>query len=96
MTTIRIPTPLRAYTGGLKEVEVEGDTAGSVLEALAQLHPNIKPHLFDELGELRSYVNLFVNDEDIRNLQSHMTPITENDRLMIIPSIAGGLNLETQ
>jgi molybdopterin converting factor small subunit len=90
MTTIRIPTPLRAYTGGLKEVEVEGDTVGSVLEALAHLHPSVKPHLFDDLGTLRSYVNLFVNDEDIRNLQGHETPITESDRLMIIPSIAGG------
>jgi molybdopterin converting factor small subunit len=90
MTTIRIPTPLRAYTGGLKEVEVEGDTVGSVLEALAYLHPSVKPHLFDDLGTLRSYVNLFVNDEDIRNLQGHETPITESDRLMIIPSIAGG------
>ena len=93
MATIRIPTPLRAYTGGLKEVEVEGDTAGSVLESLAHRHPNIKPHLFDETGELRAYVNLFVNDEDIRNLQSHMTPIAESDRLMIIPSIAGGLKI---
>jgi molybdopterin converting factor small subunit len=91
MTTIRIPTPLRAYTGGMKEVAVEGKNVGSALEDLAQLHPSVKPHLFDDLGALRSYVNLFLNDEDIRNLQSHETPITETDRLMIVPSIAGGL-----
>jgi molybdopterin converting factor small subunit len=91
MTTIRIPTPLRAYTGGIKEIEIEGETVGSALEALAQVHPSVKPHLFDEQGTLRSYVNLFVNDEDVRNLQGHETPITSVDRLMIIPSIAGGL-----
>lgn len=90
MTIIRIPTPLRAYTGGLKEVEVQGDTVGSALEALAEEHPSVKPHLFDETGTLRAYVNLFLNEEDVRNLQGHETPLTESDRLIIIPSIAGG------
>lgn len=91
MIKIRIPTPLRAYTDGLKEVEIEGDTVGRALESLAERYPNVKPHLFGDNGTLRSYVNLFVNDEDIRNLQGQETPITEDDRLMIIPSIAGGL-----
>ncbi len=91
MIKIRIPTPLRAYTEGMKEVEVEGDTVGRALESLAERYPSVKPHLFSDDGALRSYVNLFVNDEDIRNLQGHETPITENDRLMIIPSIAGGI-----
>ena len=90
MTTIRIPTPLRAYTNGLKEIEIEGATVGNALESLIVLYPNVKPHLFDDQGHLRSYVNLFVNDEDVRNLEGPATPISPEDRLMIIPSIAGG------
>jgi molybdopterin converting factor small subunit len=90
MTKIRIPAPLRAYTSGLKEVEVKADTVGSALDALAEMHPSIKQHLFDDLGAVRSYVNLFLNDEDVRNLKGHATPITGSDRLMIVPSIAGG------
>jgi molybdopterin converting factor small subunit len=90
MISIRIPTPLRAYTDGLKEVEIAGDTVGSAMDSLANQYPGVRPHLFDEQGILRSYVNLFVNDDDIRNLEGPDTPITEQDRLMIIPSIAGG------
>lgn len=90
MITIRIPTPLRSYTDGLKEIEIQGDTVGTALESLTKLYPALKPHLFDEQGEFRSYVNLFVNDEDIRNLDGQKTPISPTDRLMIIPSIAGG------
>lgn len=90
MTTIRIPTPLRAYTNGLKEIEIEGGTVGNALESLIVLYPSVKPHLFDDQGDLRSYVNLFVNDEDVRNLEGPATPISPEDRLMIIPSIAGG------
>jgi adenylyltransferase/sulfurtransferase len=96
MTLIRIPTPLRSYTDGTKEVEVSGDTVASALESLAQRHPSVRPHLFDERGILRSYVNLFVNDEDIRQLQGYETPITEGDRIMIIPSIAGGVATRAQ
>jgi molybdopterin converting factor small subunit len=90
VTTIRIPTPLRAYTNGLKEIEIEGGTVGNALESLIVLYPSVKPHLFDDQGDLRSYVNLFVNDEDVRNLEGPATPISPEDRLMIIPSIAGG------
>ena len=90
MTVIRIPTPLRAYTGGMKEVEISGDSVGSAMEALTQQYPSVTPHLFDDQGAIRSYVNLFLNDEDIRNLLGLETPITKSDRLMIIPSIAGG------
>jgi adenylyltransferase/sulfurtransferase len=90
MTTIRIPTPLRAYTEGKSEIELEADSVGSALQALAMRFPDVKPHLFDKQGAVRSYVNLFVNNEDIRNLQGQDTPTTDSDRLMIIPSIAGG------
>jgi len=90
VTTIRIPTPLRAYTNGLKEVEIEGANVGNALESLIMLYPSVKPHLFDDQGELRSYVNLFLNDDDVRTLEGLATPVSSEDRLMIIPSIAGG------
>lgn len=90
MITIRIPTPLRSYTDGLKEIEIQGKTVATALESLITQYPGVKPHLFDEQGAFRSYVNLFVNDEDIRNLAGQETPISPTDRIMIIPSIAGG------
>jgi molybdopterin converting factor small subunit len=91
MATMRIPTPLRTYTRGSSELEVTGGTVGEALYELTELHPDLKPHLYTAEGQLRSFVNLFVNDEDIRFLQGVDTPIHEDDRLMILPSIAGGL-----
>jgi molybdopterin converting factor small subunit len=90
MTMIRIPTPLRPFTAGMNEVAVSGHSVRDALESLVLQYPEVKPHLFDEDGAVRSYVNIFVNDEDIRSLQGHDTPVSEEDRLMIIPSIAGG------
>lgn len=90
MSTVRIPTPLRPYAGGQKEIVVEGATVGAALEALARRHPGLATHLFDEGGELRPYVNLFVNDQDVRSAQGRATPLGDEDRLMIVPSIAGG------
>jgi adenylyltransferase/sulfurtransferase len=90
MSTIRIPTPLRSYTQGEKELEIQGSTVGEALQALGEQYPAVKPHLFDEEGELRSYVNLYLNDDDIRSLAGANTPIEPGDKLMIIPSIAGG------
>jgi molybdopterin converting factor small subunit len=90
MTIVRIPTPLRPFTQGLREVEVDGETVGTLIEAVALQYPLIKPHLFDDIGDLRSYVNLFLNDEDIRHLDGYDTPVEQSDRLMIVPSIAGG------
>jgi len=90
MTIIRIPTPLRAYTAGQSEVSVNGLT---VLEAIADLttrHPAIRPHILQEDGELRPFVNLFKGEENVNNLQGLKTPLVESDRLMLIPSIAGG------
>ncbi len=90
MSTIRIPTPLRPYTGGNKEIQVQADTVERALQQLLDQFPALKPHLLDEEGQLRSYVNVFLNDTDIRQLQGPQTPVRGEDRLMIVPSIAGG------
>lgn len=90
MATIRIPTPLRAYTGGSSEIDVKGGTVGEAMDDLTRLHPSLRPHLYNETGELRPFVNLFLNQEDVRQLQGASTPIREGDRLLLIPSIAGG------
>jgi molybdopterin converting factor small subunit len=90
MATIRIPTPLRQYTGGQTEIAVGGATVGAILSDLTTQHPALKPHLYSNAGELRAFVNIFLNDEDVRHLQGADTPVQDNDRLMIVPSIAGG------
>ncbi len=90
MTTLRIPTPLRPYTEGQGELQVSALTVGEAMQELVSRFPALKPHLFNEQDDLRSFVNLFVNDEDIRSLDGAGTPLKESDRLMIIPSIAGG------
>jgi len=90
MTTIRIPTPLRPYTGGNGAVDVSGATVGEALADLTRLHPQLRPHLYD--GEaLRSFVNVYLNKEDVRGLQGSDTAVSADDTLMIIPSIAGGV-----
>jgi molybdopterin converting factor small subunit len=89
MPTIRIPTPLRQYTENQSAVSVEGATAGDVLKQLAQNYPQLQQHLFED-GKLRSFVNVYLNEEDIRYLDGEETVIRDDDTLMIIPSIAGG------
>ncbi|MBI3160932.1 MAG: MoaD/ThiS family protein [Chloroflexi bacterium] len=90
MTVLRIPTPLRAYTGGKSEVIVSGAYVLDTLTDLTSQYPAIKPHLFNESGELRPFVNLFVGESNIKDLQGVETPIKDGDRLMLIPSVAGG------
>lgn len=90
MTVVRIPSVLRALTGGRDEVSAEGATVGEVLEALVTAHPGLRARLFDEKGALRRYVNVFHNDEDIRYLQALATPVSEGDRLALLPAMAGG------
>jgi molybdopterin converting factor small subunit len=90
MPSLRIPTPLRPYTNGESELEIQGDTVAAALEDLTAKHPDLRQHIFTETGELRAFVNLFLNDEDIRYLGGTKTPLNEDDRLMILPSIAGG------
>jgi len=90
MATLRIPTPLRPYAEGQSEVTVQGTTVSEALDDLTGRYPALRQHLFSEDGSLRAFVNLFLNDEDVRHLQGGETPIRESDRLMILPSIAGG------
>jgi molybdopterin converting factor small subunit len=88
---IHIPTPLRVYTDKQDTVGVEAATVGEALEALITLHPELKKHLYSEEGKLRAFVNVYLNDEDIRYLPGkEATPVKGNDDLTIIPSIAGG------
>lgn len=89
MASIRIPTPLRAYTDGEAKISVDGGTVGEALNNLVEQHPDLRPHLFND-DELRSFVNVFIDDEDIRFMQGLETEIDADDSLRIIPSIAGG------
>ena len=87
---VLIPTPLRSYVDKQDSVSVEGSTVGDLLNHLTGAHPSLKKHLFHEDGKLRSFVNIYVNDEDIRYLKNEKTPVSEKDVVSIIPSIAGG------
>jgi molybdopterin converting factor small subunit len=89
---VTIPTPLRGYAGGQKTVSVDGTTVGEALAALTTQYPNLRPHLFNEDGKLRSFVNVYLNDEDVRYLKYVETPLKESDTLAIIPSVAGGVD----
>lgn len=89
MANIRIPTPLRPYTGGSELVSVSGATVGEALSDLVTQYPELKPHLFND-GRLRSFVNVFLGEEDTRFLQGDATPVLPDSKLLIIPSIAGG------
>jgi adenylyltransferase/sulfurtransferase len=90
--TIFIPTPLRPYAAGLDAVEVDAATVALALDGLTQVHPNLRKHLFTAEGRVRAFVNLYLNDEDVRYLPAkEATAVTAADTLSIIPSIAGGL-----
>ena len=90
MPVLRIPTPLRSYTSGQSEVNVRGDNISDALTDLTTQYPTIKPHIFSDGGELRPFVNLFIGEHNIKDLQGVETPIKDGDRLVLIPSIAGG------
>lgn len=87
---VMIPTPLRPYTENKDSVEVEGQTIDEILSNLALKYPQLKRHLFSEDGRLRNFVNVYVNEEDIRYLDGGDTKIKEGDVVSIIPAIAGG------
>jgi molybdopterin converting factor small subunit len=89
-TRILIPTPLRPYTDKKDAVEAEGQTVGELLADLTTRHSGLKAHLYNEQGKLRSFVNVYLNDEDIRYLEKEQTPVAAGDTLSIIPSVAGG------
>jgi adenylyltransferase/sulfurtransferase len=90
MPILRIPTPLRSYTGGLAEVVVAGATVDEAMQSLVTQFPVMRPHLYNDRGELRPFVNLFLGENNIKDLQGLETPIQDGDRIMLIPSIAGG------
>ncbi|HKT80876.1 MAG TPA: MoaD/ThiS family protein [Vicinamibacterales bacterium] len=89
-TKILIPTPLRPYTDKKDAVEADGATVGELLADLTKKHSGLKGHLYNEQGKLRSFVNIYLNDEDIRYLQKEDTKVTAGDTISIIPSVAGG------
>ena len=90
MARILIPTPLRQYAEKQDSVELPGATVGEVLGALTTRFPDLKKHLYNDEGKLRSFVNVYVNDEDIRYMKKEATPVNGPDTLSIVPSIAGG------
>jgi molybdopterin converting factor small subunit len=90
MPKVKIPTPLRQYTDGNQEVDVGGTTAGEAIGNLASEYPDLRQHLYTGDGKLRSFVNVYKGDEDIRYLDGPQTRVSESDELSIIPSIAGG------
>lgn len=87
---IIIPTPLRAYAGKRESVELQAATVGEALASLTAQFAELKKHLYSDDGRLRSFVNVYVNDEDIRYLQKDQTSVREGDTISIVPSIAGG------
>jgi adenylyltransferase/sulfurtransferase len=88
--TIAIPTPLRQFAGGQSEIQVEAKTAGEALDELILTHTELRRHLFNDQNALRNFVNVYVNDEDIRHIDGPNTPVKEGDTILIVPSIAGG------
>jgi molybdopterin converting factor small subunit len=94
MPTIRIPSPLRTYTEGQSEILVAGETVSEAMEVFVSRFPALRQHLFNGQGELRPFVNLYLNNEDVRHLEGLDTSLRETDRLMIVPSIAGGSGVE--
>jgi len=87
---VRIPTPLRKLTNNEEIVEVTAETIGEVIVELQARYPGIKERLVDDKGEVRRFVNVYVNEEDIRFLQNQQTPLKDGDEVSIIPAIAGG------
>ena len=90
MATVRIPPVLRPKTGGNSEVDAGGANVGEVLRALTAAHPETSAQLFDAEGELNRYVNVYLNDEDVRVLQGLETSVSDGDTVVILPAMAGG------
>ncbi len=90
MIAVRVPTQLRSLTGGNGEVSVEASTVGEALKALDAAHPGLGERIFDEGGQLRRFVNVFVADEDVRFQQGLETPVHDGQTISIVPAVAGG------
>ncbi|MDX6581471.1 MAG: sulfur-carrier protein [Solirubrobacterales bacterium] len=93
MPNVKIPPVLRARTDGESEVAAAGETVGEVLTALAELHPETRDQLFGADGALNRYVNVYLNDEDVRVLDGLETPVSDADTVVILPAMAGGAGL---
>jgi molybdopterin synthase sulfur carrier subunit len=87
---VRIPTPLRSLTRGSAEIQAKGDTVGDLVEDLERQFPGLRERLMDDAGDLRRFINVYVNDEDIRFLQGKTTGLKDGDHVSIVPAIAGG------
>ena len=96
MTILRIPSPLRPYASGVSQIEVKASDVAGALEELITAYPELETHLFTENGQLRGFVNLFLNDENVSQLQGTKTKLKPEDSLMILPSIAGGMPKVTE
>ena len=90
MPKVMIPTPLRQYTGKRDAVVVEGATVGEVLNSLTAQYPDLRKQILNDQGKVRSFVNVYLNDEDIRYLSKDATPAAAGDTVTLVPSIAGG------
>ena len=90
MIKVRIPTPLRPMTGGKGEVDGAGSNIGELVEHLNTNHPGLKDRICDEKGEIRRFINIYLNEEDIRFLTGKDTPLKDGDEVSIVPAIAGG------
>ncbi|HWD85240.1 MAG TPA: ubiquitin-like small modifier protein 1 [Solirubrobacteraceae bacterium] len=90
MATVRIPPVLRASVGGEKELQAEGDSVGEILQSVVESHPDTRSQLFSADGELNRYVNVYLNDEDVRVLDGLHTSVGSGDTLVILPAMAGG------
>ena len=90
MPILRIPTPLRSYTKGQVEVRVGGRSVGEAMDALVQEFPALKPHLYNGDGKLRPFVNLFLGEHNVKDLDGLATEVGEDSRVLLVPSIAGG------
>ena len=90
MTILKIPTPLRYYTNGQAEVAVNGSDVATAMRNLVEQYPTLEQHLYNGKGEMRAFVNLFLGQDNIKDLQGLETPLNEGDTLRLIPSIAGG------
>ena len=90
MATVFVPTPLRRLTGGQSKVEATGQDIASVFQAMDEQFPGVSEKLLDEDGHVKRFINVFVNDDEIRSLQGMSTPVKESDRVSIVPAMAGG------
>ena len=87
---VRVPTPLRRFTGGAEAVSANGDTVATLMDDMEKNYPGIKERICDEKGKVRRFVNIFVNGDDIRFLNNFVTPVRDGDEVSIVPAIAGG------